>query len=136
MTVDPFTGRWTFIPDRSKTSGPPPTVWTHDIQASADRFVVRETMTSAGGQAIEIAIDAKFDGREYPVVGSPFLDAIEYLRPSRHRIEARGVRNGRTLLNETATVSADGQELTINFDIRARDGVVVSTVAVFARVVS
>src|SRR5438105_15705509 len=104
---DPFTGTWTFNAQRSKLTTPLPESWVQRIIATGDEVRVQETIVRMDGSRTVVKVLAKFDGREYPVTGSPIADTIAYERVSSNIISGTGKRNGVIALTETVIVSPD-----------------------------
>ena len=59
--------------------------------------VVSEEIVRSDGSQIAVIVHAKFDGRPYPVTGSPIVDAIAYARVGRDTILGTGTKDGRRL---------------------------------------
>jgi hypothetical protein len=133
MTDDPFSGSWTILPARSRLAGPPPGRWTQTIAVAGESLQIREEITGVDGRSFTVTVDAAFDGRDYPVHGSPLVDTIAYARPSPRRIEGIARKEGRVVLTESVTVSDDAHTLTMGYVMRLPDGREVNRVAVFER---
>ena len=103
--ADPFTGTWLFSAERSKLSTPAPASWTQRIIATHDGVDVREEIVQPGGSVSLVTFQARFDGGDYPVAGSPEVDSVAYTRIDRNRIEGTGRKNGRMALRESVSVA-------------------------------
>ena len=97
---DPFTGTWSLSRTVSRLLGPSPAQWTQQIEASASRVRVRETIVSADGARTSHVVDAQFDGTDYPVNGSRLVGTIAYTRPDRFRIEGTARNAGTVVFTE------------------------------------
>jgi hypothetical protein len=128
---DPFNGVWTFSPQDSRVTGPPPRSWTQTISVSGEAVRVREEINFRGLH-LDVRIDARFDGAEYPVVGSPVGDSVAYRRVDELEIAGVVKKNGRVALTETIRVSSDRRRLTATYRIAHPEGDT-SSVAVFTR---
>lgn len=62
-----------------------------------------------------MALEAKFDGNDYPVIGSPFADAVSYRRLDQHTISGCIKKAAKLLLKEKVVISADGKTMTSNY---------------------
>ena len=129
---NPFTGTWKLRPDRSRLAGPVPQRWIQRIEVVDDEMRVREEIVLADGRTIDVRIDARCDGHDYPVVGSPAADVMAYTRLDRSRLSGTAKKGGTITLTETATVSEDGGTLIHEFRIHARDRET-DSIAVFER---
>lgn len=132
--TDPFTGSWTFSPSESRLASPAARAWTQRIEVSDEDVRVVEDIVPAEGPSTTVIVNAKFDGTDYPVHGSPIADTIAYTRVDIRSITGTAKRGGRLRFEETVTVSEDGRRLTTNFSIPTRNGERTKSVAVFERV--
>ena len=114
---DPFTGTWTFNPQRSKLSTPLPQRWVQIIFARPDEIVVREHIIRSDGTRTEVRVSAKFDGTDYPISGLPIAEFMAYTRVNSHTISGTGRKNGVVALSETVTVAPDGKTLTLIYSV-------------------
>ena len=130
--TDPFTARWQFDSALSRFTGPAPAEWTQDIEMTADGLRTRERMVGADGTVSEYSVEARFDGKEYPVTGSPLVETMSYTRPEPNRIDGVGSKAGTVVFREVAMT--DGQTLTMALAIRRPDGNEAEAIVVFRRV--
>jgi len=134
--TDPFRGTWKLKSHSSQPALPPPSSWIHHIQTTAETIHAREEIVSATGERTTIAVHARFDGLDYPVSGSPQVDAMAYKRDNERRISGIGKKGKKTLWSETATVSADGQTLTIKIASQAKTSAGFEITVVFEKLPS
>jgi hypothetical protein len=130
---DPFTGTWTFDAERSTLSAFAPKSWTQRITATMEDISVREESVADDGFRTTHSLQARFDGQEYPVHGSPVADTISYTRLDPHNIVGTGRKDGLVSLEETITVSETGSFLTLRFVIYRLGRQVASGVAVLEK---
>jgi hypothetical protein len=116
---DPFAGVWAFSPARSQVSTAAPRTWIQRISASKSDVVVSEEIVRSDGSQIAVIVRARFDGRPYPVTGSPIVDSIAYTRVGPDTIIGTGTKDGTVVLKETLNVSAHGHSLTLIYSIYA-----------------
>lgn len=131
--LDPFTGTWTFQPAKSKMNAPGVQHWVQHITVSGDVIRVHEDVISSAGKHADVHIEAKFDGKDYPVTGSSLADAIAYQRVDAHSIRGTGKKNGTVSLHETIVLTPDGASLTLVFSIFSGEKEVANGVAVFEK---
>jgi len=129
---DPFTGLWKCNISQSKFSTPPPSSWTQRITASSTNLSVREEISRSGALPAVVSVDARFDGKDYRVEGSPVAQTIAYTRNGSH-IDGTARKNGAVCLREAIEVSTDGMRMTMKYFILAGEQEVASGVAVFER---
>jgi hypothetical protein len=130
---DPFTGLWIFSAERSKLSAPAPRSWTQQINATSDELQVREEIVRSDGSQTVLTVQARFDGEEYPVSGSPAVDAIAYRRVDANRIAGTGRKNGRVSLRETVIADPNDGTLTLTYSLYGGDREVANGEAVFQK---
>lgn len=130
---DPFTGTWTFRADLSKLSTLAPRNWIQVIHATADEVQVREEILSAEGHRMIVTAEARFDGKQYPVSGSPAADAIAYTRIDSHAISGTASKNNNLSIKETLTAAPEGNSITLTYSILHGGREVANGIAVFER---
>jgi hypothetical protein len=89
-------------------------------------------MVLADGTSTHVTVDAKFDGRDYPVNCST-IDTIAYVRRDDRRISGTAKKSGKIVFIETVSVSSDRKTLTMAYVIRGGEDRLTSSVAVFTR---
>jgi hypothetical protein len=128
---EPFHGTWRFNPQLSKMCTPAPHSWIQEIHASPDEVAVREEIIRPDGTEIVLRVQARFDGADYPVEGSPAVDTIAYTRTDRHAICGIGKKNGRVSLTETVLADPEQRTLTLIYNYLLGERTVAHGVAVF-----
>jgi hypothetical protein len=128
---DPFTGVWNFSAQQSTLSAPHPRSWIQRIKVTASEVSVREEIIGADGTRTVVTLQAKFDGKEYPVSGSPAADTMAYDRTDIHNVSATAKKNGTVSMREALTVSLDGRFLTQIYSIYRGPREVANGTAVF-----
>ena len=63
-------------------------------------------------ERFDVRVDARFDGQDYPVTGTPLADTVAYRRPDSRTLKGIVKKAGNVVLLETAVVSRDGKTLT------------------------
>jgi hypothetical protein len=130
--ADPFSGAWVLNLSKSKLPPPLPRSQISHIDADSNGIRVREEIVSDKGERITITVDAKFDGKDYPITGSAFADTVAYQRVDSHTIKGTVKKAGKVVVTEAATVSEDGKTLTGTYSgIDATGSEVKDAVAVF-----
>jgi hypothetical protein len=73
MDADEHSGTWKLNPARSKyTPGPAPKNMTETIVLDQHAYKVDANGTAADGTPIHIELNAKFDSKDYPIIGVPW----------------------------------------------------------------
>jgi hypothetical protein len=112
LAADPFSGVWKL--NLSKSKVPPPAPQSHLVHSEADArgIRLREDVINDQGEPIRITVNARFDGKDYEVAGTPFADAVAYRRVDSHTLKGTVKKAGKVVLLETVVVSRDGKILT------------------------
>ncbi len=129
--TEPFHGTWRFNPQLSKMCTPAPHSWIQEIHAGPDRVAVREEIVRSDGTEIVLQVQARFDGADYPVEGSPAVDTIAYTRTDRHAICGIGKKDGRISVTETVLADPEKRTLTLIYNYLLGERTVAHGVAVF-----
>jgi hypothetical protein len=133
---DPFTGVWRFnsqLSSLSTPSTPSPRSWVQEILANSEEVHVREDIVKSDGSETVVSLQAKFDGKPYPVEGSAAADTIAYERVDRNTIYGTGKKNGLVSLTQTVTAAPENSTLTLSYSIYAGPKVVANGIAVFEK---
>lgn len=115
---DPFSGTWVMLSQQSELAAPTPKSWIQHIAATSYEIQVSEEIITASGGRATHSVIARFDGQDYPVHGLPLVDVIAYHRTGTHSISGTGKKNGKIVLQETATVANDGCTITFKYSWR------------------
>ena len=80
-TADPAAGTWELNLTKSKFSpGPPPQSLTRTFEVTGDDVKYTLKGINDRGKPTLVQFTAKYDGKDYPVTGSPDYDAISLRR--------------------------------------------------------
>jgi hypothetical protein len=74
-----------------------------------------------------------YDGKDYPITGSPDFDALSARRVDPNTVESTQKRMGKAVGTTTRTVSKDGKTLTLVSKLTNAKGEVVNTTLVYDR---
>ena len=130
---DPFSGVWKLSLAKSKLPPPLPQSQTVRIEADQGSIRIREEILSEKGERLTITVDAKFDGKEYSIIGSPFADTVAYQRVDSNTLKGIARKAGKVVVSETAVVSEDGMTLTATYSGTDATGKPVSGIAVLEK---
>ncbi len=128
---DPFNGIWNFNAELSQLSTPAPKLWRQEITAGPEDINVREKIIRSDGIETNLCIQAKFDGNDYHVEGSPQVETITYKRIDPYTIRGTGKKNGAVSLTEIVSIDPDTRELTVTYKIYLGEKAVANGVAIF-----
>lgn len=130
---DPFSGVWKLNVSKSILPPPVPKSQTVYIEVDAGGIRVREEIVSDKGERTTVTVNAKFDGKDYPITGSPLADTVSYQRVNITTIKGTAKKGGKVVANETAIVSRDGQTLTGTYSGTDPTGKPVTGIAAFEK---
>ena len=130
---DPFTGFWKLNLSKSKLPPPLPQSQTTRIEANAGGIDIVEEIVSDKGERTTVTVSAKFDGKDYPVNGSPVADSVVYQRIDSHTIRGVARKAGKVVVHETVVVSKDGKTLTGTYSGTDAAGKEIAGIAVFEK---
>jgi hypothetical protein len=112
--TDPSIGTWKLNLAKSKFSpGPPPKSLTQTFEAVGQGVKVTSKGTNAEGNPIDSQYTANFDGKDYPVTGSPNWDAISLKRIDANKVEFTLKKAGKVVMTGTGVISKDGKTRTL-----------------------
>ena len=110
----PFNGTWKFNPSKGHNTPPIPKSDVAHIQADAETFKFSDESVDADGKEAKVSYEAKYDGRDYPIVGDP--DAtVSIHRVSDHELKFT-LKKGKKVESELdVVISKDGQTATSSY---------------------
>jgi hypothetical protein len=113
QTSDPFVGTWLMDANNSTFEpGPGPTDRTMKFEITPAGLYHQTFTPTLGGGTNIIEYTAKFDGKDYEILGSG-LDTVSLKRVDPKTIERTGKEGGKESETCTMKVSPDGKTLTI-----------------------
>jgi hypothetical protein len=130
---DPFSGVWKLNLSKSTLPALVPRSQTVHIEANAGSIRIREEIVNDKGERTVVSVTAKFDGRGYPVTGSPFADAVAYQRVDRNTIKGSAKKGGKVVSHEAAVISKDGKTMTTTYAATDPSGEPITAIAVFEK---
>jgi hypothetical protein len=129
--ADQHSGTWKMNADKSKYSpGPAPKSTTVKVEADEKGVKIDAEIVNADGSPTHVQYDAKFDGKDYPVTGLPYSDAVSVKRIDADTIEATMKKGGQVTMTVTTKVSQDGKTRTSTFKGKDAEGHAVHNVVV------
>ena len=111
---DPLIGTWVLNVAESKyTPGPPPKEQTTIFEAAGEGVKGTTKGTDSAGKPTGTTYTANYDGKDYPVTGSPDWDTVSLNRINASTVEYTRKRAGKVVQTATGVVSKDGKTRTI-----------------------
>jgi hypothetical protein len=113
--ADPAIGTWTLNVEKSKFSpGPAPKSGTRTYAQTADGIAVTFNGVAADGSPTSGKSTFKYDGKDYPMTGSPDFDTLSLKRVNATTVKSVQKKDGKVVGWTTRTVSAHGKVLTLS----------------------
>ena len=111
---DARSGTWKLNVEKSKYSpGPAPKSATMKIEASGQGETNTTEGVNAEGAATKVQYTAQFDGKDYPLTGSPTADQTSLKRLDARTIERTDKKGDKVVATLTRVVSEDGKTMTV-----------------------
>jgi|SRR5688572_21993076 hypothetical protein len=128
-------GTWRMDPARSSfRPGPAPKTLTARFEPAPEGGVrLRTEAVLPNGQVATTAYDARLDGKDYPLTGSPMADAVTLRRVDARRVERSDKKNGTTVMNQSRVISEDGRTMLVVMKGATPAGDLVENWIVFTR---
>jgi opacity protein-like surface antigen len=129
---DPVIGKWTLNVAKSAfVPGPAPKSQTRTYADSAQGTVMKFTGVSASGAAVSGGSTYKYDGKDYPVTGSPDFDTLapKRLNGSTVRIDLK--KGGKVVGTTIRTLSVHNKVLTLSSKGKDSKGATFDNIMVF-----
>jgi hypothetical protein len=124
--ADPVIGTWVLNTAKS-TGATLPKSETRTYTASADGIVLSWKRVGADGKETSVQTTFKYDGKDYPVTGSPDFDTVSVKRVNGHTVDSIQKRMGKAVGTTKRTVSKDGKTLTLVSKLTTAQGERTST---------
>lgn len=109
---DPVIGSWKLNTAKS-TGAAVPRSETRSYAASADGLTLSYKRVGADSKQISVQVTYKYDGRDYPITGSPDFDSLSARRVGVNTVESTQKLKGKIVGTTTRTLSKDKKTLTL-----------------------
>lgn len=127
-------GTWRMNPAKSKhSSGPGLKSLMETVELDENHYKVDANGTAADGKPVHIEFNAKFDGKDYPMIGVSWADEVSVKWIDAHTPQMIQKKDGQVTMIITCTVSKDGKTRTCTLKGRGEKGHNANDVAVFER---
>ena len=116
QATNPRYGTWKLDPAKSKYEGAAasPKARTVTIQPSGDGEKTSSETVLPDGTTRTAEFTASYDGKDYPVVGSPQVDTVSLRRVDAHTTERTDKKGGQPFATFKIVVSPDGKTMTVS----------------------
>lgn len=130
---DSVVGTWQLNTAKSTGNAPMPKSETRMYTAAPGGVALTWKRVGADGKDSTVKTTFKYDGKDYPVTGSPDFDALNAKRVDANTVESTQKRMGKSVGTTKRTVSADGKTLTLDSKLKTAKGDDVTTTYVYDR---
>lgn len=131
-----WSGTWKLNTEKSKFTAPDfsEKSETRSYAVSGNRVTMHSSYTGGNGKSVKWSYSAAWDGKAYRTVGNSNADHIVLMPVSGREVKSRTTLHGKASAKSTATVSADGKQLTMARSILTAKGGPTNDTLVFDRV--
>jgi hypothetical protein len=114
QAADPIFGTWKLDLAKSKYNpGPPPKSLTAKFEAAGKGVKLTTDGVGADGQPTHTEYTADYDGKDYPLIGSPMADTVSLKRIDASTSERTDKKGGKVVQTLTRKMSSDGKSFTV-----------------------
>jgi hypothetical protein len=129
---DPLVCTWVLNLEKSKFSpGPAPKSQIRTYAQSADGTTLTVNGVAADGSAMSGQSTFKYDGKDYPMTGSPDYDTLSLKKVNGNSVHSLQKKDGKVVGSTTRTISGHGKVLTLSSKGTNAKGGTYHNVAVF-----
>jgi hypothetical protein len=129
---DPMVGTWKLNLSKSTyTPGPAPKSAINRFEAWEDGIKATIDLVDGQGNKIHAEIAARFDGKDYPIKGSPIADAISLKRVNDRQTDVVWKKGGKVAMTGKSVISADGKTTTLTQTGTDPQGRAIKNVAIY-----
>lgn len=115
QAADNRVGTWKYNEAKSKFDpGPAPfKSRTVKVEAAGEGVKVSVDGVGADGKAQAYSYTANYDGKDYPITGSPLADSVAYKKIDDNTLEGTNKKGGQVVSTVSVVVAKDGKSMTV-----------------------
>jgi hypothetical protein len=134
QATDPRVGTWKLNVGKSKFDpGPPPKSLTVKVEPSGSGEKVSTEGVGPDGNPTKTGYTANFDGKDYPLTGSPTADKVSLKRLDPRTTERTDKKDGKVIATLRRVVAQDGKTMTVTVKGTNAQGQPTNNVLVFEK---
>ena len=134
QAADLLVGTWKLNVAKSTYSpGPAPKSLTAKIEAAGEGEKVTADGVRGDDTPIRVEYTAQYDGKDYPISGSPMADTVSLKRLDANTTERTDKKGGKVVQTLTRKLSSDGKTATITIKGTDAEGRPINNLAVFEK---
>ena len=111
----PFSGTWKLNLAKSRMTPPVPKSEVAVVDSDENGLKLNEDIITDKGESLKISYETKFDGKDYPVTGSPSSDSVSYQLVNANTLKGKAKKAGKVVTDATIVVSKDGKITTVKY---------------------
>ena len=131
FAASPQMGTWKLNEAKSKITPGTTKFTTVTFKNMFGNVKVTSDGVDANGKPIHVEWSGKFDGKDYPVTGSPDSNARSYTKVNDRTLQMTAKKNGQVIATARTMVSADGKSRTASVTGTTAKGKKFHNVAVY-----
>jgi hypothetical protein len=128
---DPNIGTWKLNEAKSQLPSGAMKVSSMVVSSDGDNMKVAQDGTDKDGTSFHTEWTGKFDGKDYPVTGSPGMDMRSYKKVNDRTLMADSKKDGKVVTTARSVISADGKTRTVHVTQTDPSGKKVNLTAMF-----
>ena len=134
QAADPLVGTWKLNVAKSTYSpGTAPKSLTVKIEAAGEGVKITADGVRGDDTPIRVESTAQYDGKDYPITGSPMADTVSLKRLDANTTERTDKKGGKVTQTLTRKVSSDGKTMTVTYKGTDAEGRPIDNVAVYEK---
>ena len=134
QAADPLVGTWKLNVAKSTYSpGPAPKSLTAKIEAAGEGEKLTADGVRGDDTPIRVEYTAQYDGKDYPISGSPMADTVSLKRLDANTTERTDKKGGKVVQTLTRKLSSDGKTLTVTIKGTDAEGRPINNLAMFEK---
>ena len=112
LAAEPQMGTWKLNEAKSKITRGTTKFTTVTFKNMLGNITVSNDGVDGNGKPIHVEWSGKFDGKDYPVTGSPDSDARSYTKVNDRTLQVTAKKKGKVIATAQTVVSVDGKTRT------------------------
>ena len=134
QAADPLVGTWKLNVAKSTYSpGPAPKSLTAKIEAAGEGEKLTADGVRGDDTPIKVEYTAQYDGKDFPISGSPMADTVSLKRLDANTTERTDKKGGKVTQTLTRKLSSDGKTMTVTYKGTDAKGQPINNVGVFEK---
>ena len=132
MAPDPLIGTWKLnVAKSSVRVVPGPKSYLVKAEAWEDGINAEIDVVDAEGKTLHVEVSYKFDGKDYPIKGSPMADAVSLKRVNERQTDVTWKKDGKVVMTGKSVISADGRTTTVTQTGKDPEGRAVNNTTIY-----